>query len=193
MFRSFLTAVVLLGLLLFAFWLFRVHEFTNIQEAMETPEKVEFLNLSKQKMTTLPEELTQLPNLEILWLDSLSGLNWAQACTKLPRISNLRALVLSHHQLKNLPPCLGALPQLEILDISGNPDLDWENTFIQLSEAPNLNVLSLTNCKLTSLHPNIRKIKGLKKIFLMQNAFSAESQEAIHRLLPEVHLEFETP
>jgi leucine-rich repeat protein SHOC2 len=193
MFRSFLIAVGLLSLLFFAFWLFRVHEYSNIQEALTQPDQVEFLNLSKQNIETLPAEITQFSNLEILWLDSMPHFEWEKSCDYLPRIPKLRALVLSNNHLIHLPSCISGIQSLEVLDLSSNPEMDWNETFQQLSALPQLQILSLTNCNLSRVHPGIRQMKQLKKIFLMNNAFSPQEEEALHKLLPGVHLEFVAP
>jgi Leucine-rich repeat (LRR) protein len=190
MFRSILIAFTLLGLLFFAFYLFRVEENSSIEQALQHPEKVEFLNLSGKKMTTLPVEITQLPDLEILWLQNNPEMDWQEACLHLPKVPKLRALVLSENKLKNLPECISEMNQLEVLDLSTNPDLDWENAFDQLRTIPELTVLSLTNCNLTSLHPKIKQLKGLQKIYLWNNSIDPANQEILTRMLPEVSLEF---
>jgi len=190
MFRSILIAFALLGLLLFAFYLFRVEENSSIEQALQHPEKVEFLNLSGKKMNALPVEITQLPELEILWLQNNPEMDWQEACIHLPQVPKLRALILSENKLKNLPDCISEMKQLQILDLSTNPDLDWEKSFDQLSTIPNLTVLSLTNCNLSSLHPKVKQLKGLQKIYLWNNSINPAKQEILTRLLPGVSLEF---
>jgi Leucine-rich repeat (LRR) protein len=190
MFRSILIAFTLLGLLFFAFYLFRVEENSSMEQALQHPEKVEFLNLSGKKMTTLPVEINQLPDLEILWLQNNPEMDWLEACQHLPKVPKLRALVLSENKLENLPDCISDISHLNVLDLSTNPDLDWEKTFDQLSTMPDLTVLSLTNCNLTSLHPRIKTIKGLQKIYLWNNPINPANQSLLTRLLPGVSLEF---
>ena len=81
MFRSILIAFSILGLLFLAFYLFRVKEYSTIEEALEQPNKVEFLNLTGKGLKTLSPEITKLPALEILWLQENPDLDWNTACT----------------------------------------------------------------------------------------------------------------
>lgn len=190
MFRSILIAFSILGMLFLAFYLFRVKEYSTIEEAILEPEKVEFLNLTGKGLTTLSPEITQLTNMEILWLQENPDLDWNEACNQLQQIPKLRALVLSTNDLKKLPSCLTDLKSIAILDLSNNPDLDWTETFEVLRKMPGLTVLSLTNCNLKTLPPQVIQLKGLQKIFLWNNSISPENQALLNRLLPGVSLEF---
>lgn len=190
MFRSILIAFSILGLLFLAFYLFRVKEYSTIEEAILEPEKVEFLNLTGKGLASLSPEITKLKALEILWLQENPDLDWNAACVELRQIPKLRALVLSTNQLKKLPSCITDLKSISILDLSNNPDLNWTETFELLSKMPELTVLSLTNCNLTTLPPQVIQLKGLQKIFLWNNSISPENQALLNRLLPGVSLEF---
>lgn len=190
MFRSILIAFSILGLLFLALYWFRVKEYTTLEEALQKPEKVEFLNLSGKDLKTLPDELSTLNNLEILWLEKNPELNWEQACGILPRVPKLRALILSDCALDSLPACIANISGLNVLDLSGNPNLNWPQVFTLLARNPQLTALSLTNCNLTLLPGEALQATGIRKIFLMNNPISPENQLLLTRMLPHASLEF---
>lgn len=190
MFRSFLLAAGILILLFLGFYLFKVTEFTDLQLALKTPEKVEFLNLSNQNLKTLPKELKSLPALEILWLQKNPVLDLASSCEVLISIPLLRAIVISENNVTDIPECLQNIHTLRVLDVSENPNLNVSRLIQIIENMPELEVLSMTSCNLTTLPPEIVKIKHLKKIYLMDNPLSAETQNALATLLPNSNLEF---
>lgn len=192
MFRSILIAFSLLGLLFLAFYLFRVKEYTTMEDALKDPEKVEFLNLSRKNLKTLPDEMVTLNQLEIVWLEKNPELDWSQACGILPRVPKLRALILSECALDSLPACIADIPGLNVLDLSGNPNLNWPQVFTVLARNPQLTALSLTNCNLTLLPAEALKASSIQKIFLMNNPISPENQQLLTRMLPNANLEFTT-
>lgn len=191
MFRSFFLAASILGLLFLGFYLFRVDEYTSMTEALKDPDDVEYLNLSAQNLSNLPPEITQLKNLEILWLDNNPKLNIEAECQNLKAIPKLRALVLSKIRMDTLPACIAGIKELSILDLSENPDLNMVQVFEVLETLPEITVLSITGCNISFLPPNAAKVKSLKKIFLMNNPISNTDKEKMTKMLPNINLEFD--
>jgi|GEM_PF-3892804 len=190
MFRSFLLAAGILVLLFIGFYLFKVTEYNDLNHALENAEKVEFLNLANQNIQVVPESLNRLPALEILWLQNNSKLDLQASCKTLTQIPQLRAIVISNTALQEIPECIASISSLRVLDVSENPNLDISQLIQIIEKMPELEVLSLTFCNLNQLPSDIIKIKHLKKIYLMNNNFSPETQNALGTLLPNSNLEF---
>lgn len=105
--------------------------------------QIERLNISEEKLSELPHEIS--------------------SCKK------LKELNLKNNQLTELPLWISDLSGLEVLDISGNRNLNIKNTFDVISKLPNLKVLKASGCKMFYLPISVRKIKTLKKVDLSNN------------------------
>src|SRR6187551_1758848 len=72
--------------------------FRSMESALQEPERVYRLNLSKKKLKSVPPEIS--------------------------RFSNLKELDLSKNKIKELPAQIGDLKNLEILNLSSNDLVD---------------------------------------------------------------------
>ena len=75
------------------------------------------LDLSDLKLSTLPEAIGQLSQLQELYL---SGNQLSTLPEAIGQLSQLQELDLSGNQLSTLPEAIGQLSQLQALDLSGN-------------------------------------------------------------------------
>lgn len=137
--------------------------------------KIDYVNLGDRGLTTLPESIRLLPQLEILWLHGnqftnlpvvlrqLSGLQTLSIqnnpLKELPDwiadFQKLRCLYLNDLKLTELPPWLPRLSNLEILSIKNNPlrELpDW------IADFPKLRCLYLNDLKLTELPESLLRL-----------------------------------
>lgn len=136
--------------------------YTSIDEALENKEKVQFLDLSKQNLNALPDEVSELKNLLSLNLQkneievlpgTLSQLTHLKVLdlrhNRIKRfplvifeLENLRKLALSHNQLMTIPGLIHRLTLLESLYISHNNIVRLPYLF---SDLQSLRTLSMSN------------------------------------------------
>lgn len=115
--------------------------YTNMEEALKNPEKVESLALIGQKLKKLPKDIVKLKNLKYLdisrnqitalpaelgQLTKLEELN--ASMNKIEEIHDsvftlkrLIVLKLRRNKLGRLPASIGNLNRLELLDLNNNP------------------------------------------------------------------------
>ncbi len=91
--------------------------YQDFTKALQNPLDVRVLELSEQKLKTIPKEIGQLQNLQELNL-------WNNQLTTLPKeieqMQNLRSLGLSNNQLTVLPKEIGQLQNLKVLFLNNN-------------------------------------------------------------------------
>ncbi|HIP37593.1 MAG TPA: leucine-rich repeat domain-containing protein [Crocinitomix sp.] len=159
--------------------------FTSIEEAFLVPvDSVYRLDLSKQKMTKLPKEVSKFINLKELYLSK----NKLHALPNhLLNLQKLEVLDLSKNNFKNFPPQLCSLQSLKQLFLGRNniqviPDC--------IGQIKNLEILDLWLNPIGNLPQTISNLKKLKVIDLRGINFSATSQEVIKALIPWAKVEF---
>jgi internalin A len=155
------------------------------------------LDLSGQNLTSLPEELAQLTQLETLrlglnlstfrrnfltalpdWLANLTNLQYLQLSsnklTALPdwlaKLTNLQYLNLNHNQLTALPDWLANLTNLQSLHLSSNKLTALPGWLANLT---NLQSLQLSSNKLTALPDWLAKLTNLQYLQLSSNKLTA--------------------
>lgn len=116
---------------------------TDLQIALQNPDKVVKLVLRKQKFTAFPAELWKFPNLQYL---DLGKNKLTEVPDSIDFFVNLQVLHLSKNSIEFLPREIGNLSNLTILDINQN--------------------------ELTSLPPQIGKLKKLRHLDLWSNNLS---------------------
>lgn len=191
MFRSILIAFAVLGIIFLGFYLFKPHPYNNLQEALKEPQKVHFLDLTHNHLKELPAGITNLTELEVLWLGNNPGMNTTQTMDTLARLPKLYSLDLSYLNLNHLPANINGIRKLKVLDLTGNPSLNFSEAFAILTANPALEALSLSQNNLHSIPSELSKIKSLKKVFLHNNPISKESKETFEKLMPECSFEYE--
>ena len=112
---------------------------------------LEYLILSRNRITSIPEEITILENLKHLdiRLNRLAGIT-----PSILKLKNLEVMLLSHNLLGDLPSELSAMEMhLRILDIYNNPFPSLPNDVI-----PNPGAIHLS--ELTALLAYLRSIQA---------------------------------
>jgi Leucine-rich repeat (LRR) protein len=112
----------------------------SLSDAMKQKEKVQKLDLSMQKMTSLPLEVTQLKNLQCL------DLSFNKFGTLPAEFSNLKSLTYLNltgtRYMSKVPAVLKQLPNLKILDVRDHPE--WSKAVFEEAKKmlPNVQVIT---------------------------------------------------
>ncbi len=124
---------------------------------------VRALNLSKQKLPSLPPNFGDLIYLQRAWL---AGNQLTELPTSFGNLRSLRKLNLIGNTLASLPNTIGDLPTLEKLDLGKN-----QLTFLpeQIGRIQTLEKVSLNENKLQKLPSSIGNLQNLKEIDLSHN------------------------
>ncbi len=150
-----------------------------------SPDSVYRLDLSKQKLETVPKEVFKFKNLRELYLNKnklsqlphqfknlkhlkvldLSKNKFQVFPTQLCSVTSIKQLFLGRNNIQYIPECIGQLVNLEILDLWLNP--------------------------IDGLPRSISKLKKLKVIDLRGVNFSSTTQAVIQALIPWAKVEFD--
>lgn len=142
-------------------------KYNSIEKAVENPDSVFQLDLSRRDLSILPTELIDLPKLQVLMLDfnNLKTLN----PRVLENLSLLQILFLEFNKIEQFPTEIGVLVHLKHLNIEGNPIDNLPESFFQLDSLEGItagytNIPLSTWKRLKTLHPDIeiRLDDGLK-------------------------------
>jgi len=125
------------------------------------------LNLSRLKLTAIPDSLTRLANLQQLTL----GENQITAIPEsLAQLANLRELNLFRNQITTIPDSLAQLVNLQILFLTNNRITAIPDSLAQLS---NLRELYLGVNQITAIPDSLAQLANLRELKLFSNQISA--------------------
>ncbi|OJJ14763.1 hypothetical protein BKI52_41760 [marine bacterium AO1-C] len=164
--------------------------YDSFEEAFKTPEKVVVLDVSKQKLTKLPDNIDQLTNLKklvlsenklkelpanIVKLQNLQHLEIAKNKLKrLPtgfeQLQSLRYLDLAKNKFRHIPEAVFQLKQLETFYFFGNKERKVAPAIAQMQQ---LKVLRLGDNRIRQLPDNFGQMPRLKELFLPDNRLRA--------------------
>lgn len=142
--------------------------FNSIKEALVNPIIVKSLDLSDQKLTQLPSDITKLINLEKVDIGSNPNLDLVQAFDILKQIGNLKTLWLTDGKIKAIPDNISELKNLEELWLDDNELTSFPEPVKQLK---NLKYLRLFSNKIKSLSFKKEELPNLIYIDLCYNEF----------------------
>lgn len=161
--------------------------FRNLARALQRPDSVYRLDLSRMKLKEVPPEVRQLKNLNALdlgrnklkelpaWMNELqymqefsAGRNkFIRIPTAICQWNHLKRLDMHQNRIEGLPPCMGGLKELYSLDL-------WSN---DLEDFP----------------PEIGGMTGLRYMDLRVIQFSQGEMDRINALFPQVKIFFSQP
>lgn len=140
---------------------------SQLPPEVQTLTSLKRLDLSSNQLKTLPDGLSALTQLNILWLDG-------NPLTQLPpvvcRLKALKSLKAMNCGLATLPADLAALQQLNFLGLSGNPMSTVPPAVLKL---PALNYLLIADSGLKQLPEDIGSLKTLLFMDVRRNQLSA--------------------
>jgi Leucine-rich repeat (LRR) protein len=116
-------------------------------------ESITGLQISDYELNTMPKEITQLTELQKLYLynNQLSELP-----NSISKLTKLQELYLGYNQLSELPNSITQLTNLQTLYLNANQLKDLPDNFTQLT---NLKTLNLNNNQLSKLQKEIQQLK----------------------------------
>lgn len=140
---------------------------TWLDQGCPTNTIVRILDLHDKQLTSIPPEISRLPNVYALYLhrNRLKSIP-----PEISLLQNLRDLLLDHNQITFIPPEIGRLRNLMRLWISDN-----QLTCIprEIGQLRNLNVLTLDHNQLISIPPEIGSFSRLEELYLNYNQLTS--------------------
>ena len=156
--------------------------YRSLSAALENPDRVYRLNLSRHKLKIFPPDILKLYNLREL---DLSRNKLDSIPKEIGKLSNLQRLVLSNNNLVQLPDEIGNLSSLTYLGLNRNQIESLPSSIGNLSK---LEVLELWDNELSTIPNEITKCKSLKVLELRGILFSDEEHERLDTLLPDTRV-----
>ena len=151
----------------------------SLSEALQKPDSVFRLDLSKRKLKEVPPEVFQLTELREL---NLGRNQLTEIPENIYKLSNLQRLYLNNNRLTALPQRIGTLKNLQLLDLDRNR---IEALPPEIGMLINLEVLSMWDNELSDLPDDIKSLRSiLRKLELRGILFNEEQQKRFHDLLP---------
>ncbi len=150
-------------------------EYTNLEEALENPDKVFRLNLSNQNIRLPLDSIwAKFQNLEYLSLRN-------DHLTKIPEgigsLKNLRVLDLSGNDFKLLPESFSRLENLNEIYLDDEKKMDINKSLWIIKDLPNLKKLHLENDNLKSIPSSVFYFHNLEALYLNNNRFKKIPKE----------------
>lgn len=158
-------------------------EIFSYEEAILNPEKVYKLDLRKHKLNELPE-LKQFPNLQ--WL-TLSRNKITEIPEEIFQLTKLQYLDLSKNKIDLIPKEIGNLIHLKKLYLNQN---NISSLPPQIGRLINLEFLDLWDNEISVLPDEIAAMKSLKTLDLRNILINDEEQKKISSLLPNTKIFF---
>ena len=156
--------------------------YRSLASALENPDKVFRLNLSKKQYALFPEDILKFKNLEEL---DLSKNKIKELPAGIGTLTHLKKLNMSMNKLEKLPTEIGNLKDLVYLGLNRNL---IEELPPSIGDLENLEVLELWDNELSSIPDEIGNLKKLKMLELRGILFSQDDAARIDSLLPHTRV-----
>jgi Leucine-rich repeat (LRR) protein len=146
----------------------------RIDTLPKLPKTIKILYLNFNHFKTIPDEIIELPNLEIL-------LMYSNKITSIPininKLKTLKTLGLSYNMISHLPKEIGELKSLKTLELKENLLYSLPKSIVDLQ---NLRNLLLSNNKISRLPKKMDKLTLLEKLDLDNNNLSFLTKEVFN-------------
>ncbi len=163
--------------------------YTSMKEALavEDPTTIYRLDLSRQRLRSVPDELARFTQLRELRLDrnKLDSLP-----PFLADFSHLELFSAEENELSAFPAAMWNWPQLRELHLGNN----WIASIpIDIDALDQLEVLSLWSNVIGTFPVSLSELPKLRQLDLLNNDMTAEEQELLRIWLPDVELIMSEP
>ena len=148
---------------------------------------IQHIDLSKNRLTTLPIELKKFPSIKTLNLDKnkLDSLpSWFN------EFQNLEKLTASKNRFETFPNVILELTNLKTLKLGEN---NIDGIPLDIDRLENLESLWLWSNLIREFPASLSDIESLKYLDLLYNDMLFEEQRQLGELLPNVVIEFSEP
>lgn len=158
--------------------------YKSMATALQSPDSVYKLDLSRKKLKALPEEIKNFRNLQIL---NISHNDLKELPAWIGDLTSLQSLDVSNNKLKEIPASIGRLTNLVYLGLNRNV---IEGLPHEIGQCSNLVVLEMWDNEVDSLPEEIKNLHNLETLELRGILFSQDEQDQIHQLLPDATIYF---
>jgi Leucine-rich repeat (LRR) protein len=162
-------------------------EYTDLNEAVKTPEDVVKLTLRKKKLKKFPQEILRMKNLQYL---DLSRNSIKDLPDSIVNLKNLQYLIVSKTGLERLPQNIGEMKNLRYLNVNQNEITVLPYSFGHLE---NLEVADLWSNNLDYFPESLSELKKLKLMDLRNILIPQIHQDNIQGMLPNTVIHFSPP
>jgi Leucine-rich repeat (LRR) protein len=157
----------------------------SMHEAMENPESVIKLDLSKQKLQDFPEDIRKLTNLQYL---DLSKNKISSVPAWIGELKNLQFLILSKTKIDSFPPQFGDLINLKELIMNRSELTRLPHTIGNLKE---LRYMDLWGSNLSYFPFELSYLSDNLRVFRLEDVLiGSKLQAALKAELPNTTIEF---
>ena len=139
---------------------------TTLPESIGNLTNLQKLDISYSSLTTLPESIGNLTNLQSLNISRNLLTTRPESIGNLP---NLQSLDISRNSLTTLPETIGNLTNLQSLNISRNPITTLPES---IGNLPNLQSLDISGNSLTTLPDWIGNLTNLQSLDISRNSLT---------------------
>ncbi|MDZ4823237.1 MAG: hypothetical protein SH856_07245 [Flavobacteriales bacterium] len=161
--------------------------YSSLEEALQNPQVVYRLNLTKHKLKDFPQDIFQFANLNELVLDrnrivivpdEIAGLKY------------LQKLSISRNALDTLSPAICSLENLRYLNVGDNYITGIPEEIENLKQ---LNTFILWQNPVEFFPTEIGMLENLKELDILHIDLNAEEQDDLRNILPNCVIHFSPP
>jgi Leucine-rich repeat (LRR) protein len=141
--------------------------FSNIQEAMKTPNDVYRLSIDATGKRRLPQEIRKFPNLQAVAIyGDKASLDWDLVVTDLQSLDNLKGLAIDGKGMEEIPFPIFKLVRLTSFEFNNAPITALPEGLFKLK---NLTTLVITDTELAVVPEGIGRLTKLERLYLKRN------------------------
>lgn len=159
-----------------------VYQYQSLEEALEAPKDSVYSLKLKDRLKTVPPEVFQFTNLQLL---DLSRNRLRTLPKEIGTLTNLKKLILERNKLEQLPAEIGMLEDLRELVINRN---ELETLPEEISNLKKLRYIDMWSNNITSLPRSMEEMHALEEVDLRVIVFTEREQDNIRAVLQNVKI-----